>query len=354
MPKTKIVIEVFVNKIIENKGPFSDYTDKYLGKLKDRIEKNRTYWQISNVRFWSVPIVDTNHIYAIISKGITLANFVSLTKEGFLISFNKNGTNYQSPLLFKEYANIKQGSTTELSYGRLSSRGIYKDVYDTVYKEISFDTVFKRVPIIKKTQIQKTREEQAREMADEIFSLRDYRLSLLVGDLDQLPDGKALNIMLSGINKLEKQYLEMFIGRRDTLSYRYIFTYVPEQIPNIYRVVLFKFSTRKGILPVDAIEGNPVILEIYHQDNCEKIRDFEVSQFLLETEKGVKNSGIFYRIPDKALLKLKMGNMTLGQIEMYIAQLGSIARLPYKLFLQKNVSIEFYPDLGAIKSITKQ
>ncbi len=356
LPATKILIVVEADKIVENVGPFLEYTDKYLGSLKDIVKKNNTFWQLSKVEFYTVPVVDTANIYVISSGSISPLSFISLSKEGFITGINTSGNVTETPAINFSNTGTRQ-NTPELSFAQISADKTYKEVYDTIFKKEVYDTIFKIVPIIRKNVIRKNREEQAKELAEEIFTLRDDRNALLVGegDSEQLPDGPALQIMLKGLDKLEKQYLEMFIGRRDTIKYYYLFSFVPSE--NNFaseQKILFKFSEKKGVISAESLEGEPVILEITPSKATNKIKDFNFNQTLYKTtvkKRKIKN-GLYYRIPEKAHIKLKKQNTTLGEKEAFIAQYGAVVSLPANLTENPNIKIEFYPELGAIKSIT--
>jgi hypothetical protein len=62
---------------------------------------------------------------------------------------------------------------------------------------------------------------------------------------------------------------------------------------------------------------------------------------------------ISYRIPGMADVSISNGKSVLLKKRMPIAQFGKIARMPAEVLLNENYSIEFYPDLGSIKNVSK-
>ncbi len=355
LPKTKIFIVVEVEKIVQSKGPYSEFSDKYLGSLKNSIKENRTYYNLSDVQFISAPIPDSSQTYFVSNTVAGLQYGFNLTKDGFLISVNLPEIDF----LYKEYEifgnNNDEADNDNITFNLLTSDKNYRVIYDTVYREEVYDTIIKKIPILKKNIILKTPEEQAKELAEQIHILRDDKAALLVGegDSDYLPEGDALQIMLQGIDALEKEYLSMFIGKTDTLKYTYTFSYVPEKNDFQKTIVLFKFSANSGVLPADNVYGNPVNLEIEADNFTKNIKDFQQNQFYTEkVHKKKYNSGLFYRIPQNATFRIIYNSHIISQKNIFVAQLGTTAYLPAEIFNNSDLRIEFYPELGSIKKIS--
>ncbi len=356
LPKTKIVVVVEIEKIIQSKGPYSDFTDKYLGSIKDVVRNNSTEHQISNINFYTIPIPDTSHTYVVSASETGFVYGFNLTKEGFIISLNDPNISYDNSNFNVWENNGNNNNIKNLAFNVLTSDKNYKIVYDTIYREEIYDTIIRRIPILKKNVILKTPEEQAEDLANLILTLRDDRAALFVGegDNDNLPDGDALQIMINGINQLEKEYLSMFVGKTDTLKYTYTYSYIPE--PNIFskKIILFKFSKNSGVLPSDNLYGVPVFFEIIADNYSQNINDFQQQQFLFEEMKKEKTQkGLYYRIPEKASIRVLFNSRIISQKSIFVAQLGVVDALPASLF-NDNIKIEFYPNLGSIKNIKVQ
>ena len=351
LPKTQIIIKLQATKIVENKGPYADYAQEFLGNLTNIITKNRTYWQISDIQISTVPIRDTNNIWAVNSSMINAYNF-QLTPQGFPVALNKN-IKY-TPVQTDTQSFTKLNKRTDSSETLLIIDQGYKEVYDTIFKTQTYDTIQRTIPIIKKQLIKKSIREQARDLADKIFELRDYRESLLIGDNDQLPDGQALRQMLAGIARLEKQYLAQFIGRTDKTIFHYKFAFTPEPTNNVVQTILFRFSPKLGLLPANDLNGQPVILEIQSHQTVDKIKSFSQKQNIIKIlmKNPPQNSGLAYRIPELVTIKLIYNGQILAKTQLLVAQFGIVQHLPAQIFKNPNLKIEFYPDLGSIKSIS--
>jgi hypothetical protein len=352
LPKTEIVVSVKVRRIVKSKGPYEEYCQKYLGNLSNVIKKNETKWQISDVSFITIPQKDSHNIYYARSSRDFLP--LSLTKEGFLLSYNDTLNQRVEDYDFIR-KKIEQKNIGKRSFYILPADKSYKIVYDTIYKEEVYDTIIKKVPILKSNLVRKSTEEQAKELADKLLTLKDDRAALLVGegDNDYLPTGPALRIMLDEIDKLEASYLKMFIGQIDTSYYVYYFSYEPQKDETDKKILLFKFSDNSGILPSDNIFGTPVYLEVKSEETTSKIGKFNELQeaYLDSKNKKMNRKGLFYRIPAKVRVILSKNNQILSEKSIFVAQLGEVSYLPADMFNYGNVRIDFYPELGSIKKI---
>ena len=358
LPKTIIVVDIEVNKITKRKGPFYSYTEDFLGNIKNIIKTNSTEWAISSINFRTYPIIDTNNIYVISSNQASIIELINLTPEGILHSINSNNSQEINLTENDENTIIINDKKYKLSYGELSLENSYKEVYDTIYRVEKTDTSDIIIPVVKKNVVRKSLKEQAKELAKEIFILRDDKNALLVGegDSEYLPEGDALEIMISGLEKMEKEYLSMFIGKTYNENFHYKFEFTPEESNKEMQTILFRFSSELGILSTDDIRGTPVILQINSEQSTLNIKKFKEQQYFYKRieKKKTQNSGIFYRVPEQITAKILLEKNILAQKDILLAQYGVILSLPVKLFLENNYEIEFYPNYGSLKKISKK
>ena len=103
-------------------------------------------------------------------------------------------------------------------------------------------------------------EHAAKEAAEQIFSLRRARLELITGDFGDGVFGGGLESALKEIERLEKEYLDLFYGTRkvEMLSERF---YVPvaEKQPT---TIVTRFSTVNGIVATSDMSGDIVLVTI--------------------------------------------------------------------------------------------
>ena len=111
--------------------------------------------------------------------------------------------------------------------------------------------------------------------------------------------------------------------------------------------VLFRFSSRMGIVNADDLGGDPVYMNLKATDRAPALDAKEAEK----KEKSMK--GIIYNIPGKANIEIIMNRKTLYKGEAQITQFGTREGLAPVMFEDKKapVKVYFYPETGAIKQI---
>jgi hypothetical protein len=339
LPKTVIKINVKVVRDTYVKGPYSLYAQSYLD-FSDVITESKSKWRISSVEFETYPIADTNNIYLIETNLPQEPLRFNINKDGFIESINagvqyNNGLPQQIDTELFNNKNIDQSENIELLGN----------------KTVSFDDV----PLPKDIVAKKTISEQASLMANKILVLRDDRAALLVGDgyTQALPAGETMKTMIQEIDKTLERYESLFKGKVVEETFTYKFDFVPEEPRKRTQSILFRFSEQNGIVDNSDISGMPVIVEIESYENLKQLEQFKKRQFYLENaaNKNEIEKGLYYRIPEMAVVRLIKNDRILQEGKIQVAQFGSIQSLPLK-YLTGDFTISFYPDLGSIKSIS--
>ena len=210
LPKTELKIQVEVIKTIIKRGPFYQYADQCLG-IKEVALMDKTKYKISDIQIVTGSIPDPDHFYRVETKGNTAAAFLSLDEKGLIMAVNRLPDTEQRIINTDVFlGNIDQKS---LSYSDLTMELNIGTQVDTTYKTVKTDTSFIRVPILKNQIGTKTLTKKAEEAANFILKLRKRRFYLMTGKYGDVPEGEALKIVLIELDKLEKQYLSLFIGR---------------------------------------------------------------------------------------------------------------------------------------------
>ena len=108
-------------------------------------------------------------------------------------------------------------------------------------------------------------EDAARSAAEQIFALRRHRLELISGEAGEHVFGEGLKSALNEIDRLEQEYLELFLGKqvRTTAGYRYLV--YPSADKKQY--IFCRFSPAAGLLPENDLSGDMVVLQIEPSGN---------------------------------------------------------------------------------------
>ncbi|MCF6365707.1 MAG: DUF4831 family protein [Bacteroidales bacterium] len=354
LPKTKLNINIEITEIYKQKGPFSDYTYLYFN-TKNAIKKNEVKYKISGISVETIPVLDSSNIYCINTKKNNTPNLVNLTPEGFIAGINLN--DYRAEKIQIEQKNVSELTQKNkiLDYADFSLKSIQETKFDTIYKEVIKDSVLVRIPIIKKKKVFKSVEKQAKEIAEVLFLLRDDRNALLTGENDgnNFPDGNALKTMLIELSNLEKQYMSLFTGQEVKIKKNYNLSIIPEKSKTDSLLFLFSFSKNTGIsFNNSQISKNNIYLKLNKNDKLKFTKEYTDlnNKKNKNAPKGLK--GLIYIIPADISSEVIYNNTVILEKLIKISQLGTLNLIPSKI-LQENISIEFYPQYGSLKRISK-
>ncbi len=349
LTKTVIMVDVEVVKTITYRGPFYAQAERLLG-LKNVARNNKIEWSIVNINFKTYPVVDTTQFYLVESLGKNSSYAMNFTRQGFLAGVNlktKTVNNVQTEM-DKLFASLPQITSESLATDNSTI-----EIMDSIEFFKNADTVFANVPVLKRQFDLRTSEEQAFEVARQIFQLRDDKNALIVGDTKNSPEAGALKFTLSEIKRIENNYLSLFKGKTIKESHHFVFEFTPGDYKPVMQKILFRFTPATGILSSKNVKGNPFILELSSDGQLNSIKKFQNEQEWYKRSNKIKNnSGLFYRIPENVVVKLLNGKEILAQKQISVAQYGTISTLPIDLIID-NASVEFYPETSAIKSINK-
>jgi len=342
LPKNVIVVEIDATQTISFKGPYHQFTERYLG-FKNLTNENKINWKIDKVDLSSYPVADTTYCYVIENIGNTSAHLVSLTEDGLLRGINIDPVQENLYVTY-EHKNINDEITNSIS-----------DAPDSVNYFSAEDTMFFRVPLLKKNLELRSKEEQASDIANLILSIRDDRNALIVGEADtkSMPDGQALAVMINELNRLENQYLSLFVGKTIKKSYKYRFEFTPGESKPFVQKNLCRFSGYSGILSTKIFKGLPITIEVTSENSSASIKKFNNDQdwFWRIDNKKKNEKGLYYKIPESASVKIVLGKDIIAQRDMILGQYSSEAYLPLYLLKTPSYRIDFIPEYGCLKSI---
>jgi hypothetical protein len=314
LPTTVINIEVTARKVIEKRGPYYRYSERYLN-LSDIIAEDKEYWEITGATIYTTGIPDSNRFFSISAEGTPAGAAVSLTPDGTLLGFNIPATGSSQKSLPIDAKNIEESTV-----------------------EFNFDDI----PYTEEQLIKTSSAATAEEVAAEIYNIRDSRRRLLEGDIKNLPpDEGSYQRILDGLDRMEKQYLSLFKGKKQINTQKHTFRFVPDANASANQV-LFRFSTQKGFTGIDDMAGTPVYIEVLSEEAAKN------NQVQINSK---ERTGMIYCKPQKATVKIIDRTMLLTQEEMLIGQYGTLHTLPVSLLDNPDTIVELDPATGAIVNI---
>lgn len=192
-------------------------------------------------------------------------------------------------------------------------------------------------------------EQKAAEAAKRILDTRMNQYNIAAWRMDgDHPDGTAYKVSLDELKEIEKNYLSLFVGRTTQKEDIFSFNFIPTKSSGKGEVI-FRISDEKGIVPASDLSGKPVTVEFETEKSLlDKYATLAKSENPLAGE-----SGIYYRLPGVATVKIVNELNVISSARMTIAQFGVVAPLPEDM-LYNGYSIRFHSETGAISSVSKR
>jgi hypothetical protein len=315
LPRTVIRVKINFEKETYIPGPYRMFSERLLG-MTDFVSKAETKWNISGVNISGFNEPDPLHYYSVnlISGTFQYMQYLKLSREGLIIDPDQ-GVGIGAEKIVSEKI-IEPPYFTNLSIVE-----IFNEVSDTLYKTIIRDSALIRTPVIRKLREVKTIDQKAEVAANFISEVRDLRYDLLSGDANVFNSGNALETAVKELDKMEKDYLSLFIGKRFTQKYSQSFIITPSG--TVENLTLMKLSASKGIMPADSPEGESVTIEISPSGDTEVLKK-NISQ----TPVKENYNTLYYRVPEVSGIRVVQRNKLLYESRFSICQAGSLMDIP--------------------------
>ena len=314
LPKTIVEVEVLTKSTEVTPGIYFQYAERFLG-IKDFIQTPNIEQEITGYTIKTSVVPDLSQVYLISAGKKSKDVRITLTAEGYLQSINGN-----TPSVAKSFG--KQ--LTQVT----NSKAANKSEWST--KESSVVT--------KEMQQSSSTVKMAELAANQLFAIREARFNLLTQETEHTPsDGRSYEIVLSELNRMEEQYLELFQGKKEVRTSSTRFICIPDKETS---EILFRFSSKIGILDKDNLGGEPIYIAY---------KKLSAATDLLRSDKSMKAKGLYYRVPSQARIELSDGQKILFSDVYTLNQFGKVLTLP----ASQIKSVELNPSTGSILTISK-
>ncbi|MDE6366722.1 MAG: DUF4831 family protein [Muribaculaceae bacterium] len=320
LPRTTVDITLEARHTIATPGEFYNYTERYLGAdaARKAVSKQSTSWTlISAVMNVKGEIPADAEQYLMQFKGGTPV-FVTISETGLPLTINTDDA-------IEADAPYELPVAKPLSPSPLESKAARYAVTEEMLQSSS---------LAKRAQL----------AAEQIMQLRQSRQDYLTGQADNMPDGKALELILSNINAQEEALTAMFIGTVRTSTDVTTLTYIPP-VSSVHDQIIARLNPLKGFVAPDDLSGAPIYLN-YTVNNRGK---------LPMTDKGVEKTfprgGVPYCIPGSATFTIDFDGHTVDTETFDVAQLGVVFGLEPSFFTNKKEPgyAIFNPLTGALR-----
>lgn len=334
LPRTNLKFTIEASRTDIIPGPYHEYAEKYMG-IEDVPEDETSIWQITDISIHSYNDIDPEHYYILEPSGKMNIDFNKLVQNGNVLPINKSvESNFSS-----EFYGINN-TENEIVFTDLSVTKYVGEEKFTYFKRVQRDSLFAKVPVTQTKSVYKSFEDKAEEAANFIFMIREKRFELLTGMADFYPEGKSLEVAINELNRLENDYLALFIGKRFTSNYSAGFEFVPTETELNQPYILFRFSEDRGVLPPNDLRGRPIIVELDKKEQTKNLSYLMSDQ--INREGTVYKNKLYYRIPDVAQVKVFDGNTILATRKVNIEQYGIVVPFPAMFLMEDEKFIKFY------------
>jgi hypothetical protein len=348
LPRTVIRIDVNIDRIENYKGPYSEYALKYLG-LKNVVMANSVEYKITGMKVTTSQQPDPDQYYF-----LELAGKLSKDGQAGLLSFTESGLILgtipeRNDTLAKEEKIINKEEP-----GLATEKDVFPEVFkysadvnffekvDTIIRKVNIDTMTLERQYLKRTVVEKSPEQKAKEASDYIVKIKDNRFNLISGFQEVNYNKETLEYMDSQLKQMEKEYLKLFTGisLHKTLTFSFVYTPNPNQVNT--EVPIFKYMKSKGMMELDEPGGKIVTIKVQRSGTTST-----VASYLKRGGDANKVHGFYYRIPELARVTVKVDENLTEETQCLVSQLGIVSFLPSNKW-----KVQFYKETGGIKGMS--
>ncbi len=312
LPKTEFVINVTVELVTEKPGIFYQYSERFLA-TSDVITADKKFYRLKDISIEPRTVRDPERTYQITPNKKSLATYITVNDEGMLCGINVAPTKI-----------IKESKKT-LTENQASKRINQK-----------------LLPLSEEYMLAGSTVKMAEGAAKQIYRIRDNRIDLLSGDVDNMPtDGASLKAVMAEMEAQEKQLTELFTGTTTVETVTQTVIYTPTSA--VSDKVAFRFSSLQGVVAADDLSGEPYYLNISYKpikteapEKPKKLKKDEVEVFTI--------------LPVSANVKFDDGDKILFEDTLTLPQLGVLVPIPFDT-MDRNSKAYVSPETGRLLSI---
>jgi len=347
LPQNYLNVNITVTQIDKVKGPYADYAEKYLNITSGIITENCSQFTIDDIKIERFSSPDTTQLYAINFIGQDYLPMIQLNADGTILACNNRSASIESKPA-KPQTSIKHINKPVTFY----DMGVKPFIYAKTIESNPDDSTGN---VQSETEmVELTPEECAAEAAALIRKVRKRRMKLIAGITDEAnnADGKAIKTMVKNLNDLEKEYLQLFVGKTSKHTHTQTITITPSKNANEQLTIGF-FSDIDGFTTKQTVKKQntyPITIKLASITNIPEI-DIKSVETSAKSTSNIKY-GIYYRIPSTTIISVDCDSFLHHTEQMTIAQKGYVVPLPADYLNNQKYAIEFDAETGSLKRIS--
>lgn len=310
LPKTELTFHVSMELVSETPGIFYPYSERFLATT-DVIKAEKKYYQLKNITFDTAIVPDAERTFTIIPSKKSLANQITVNDDGMLCGINA------------------------------APSKVTKEIRREIIEKKETAPASKLLPLSEEYMLAGSVAKMAEGAAKQIYRIRENRMDLLAGDVDNMPaDGASMKAMIAEMEQQENALTELFTGKTTVETVRKSITYSPDAA--VSDKVIFRFSSFQGLVSGEDLSGAPYYLTIRF-DPIKTVADEKKKSKKEEVE-------VFTVLPVSALVKLDDGEKTFFEQQVTLPQLGILLPIPLET-MDKYSKAYVSPETGRLLSV---
>lgn len=304
LPRTVVTATMVVEREVVLRGPYAKYASQYLGISGVAMSDKQNYRIIdATLSYYEEPDpAQTYHLDKPVDQQCKAFHWLSAERP-------------QQPLLADaDYQDAAMGNNnpfTDVSlhplYGATAEQSGLADGEN-----------FGSLPVNRTSSVEKSVEQMASDAANAIFTLRKRRFDLVTGETSDNAFGAGLSAAIKEMNRLESEYLSLFIGKRYTQRMVKTYSVLPQEGK---AAIVCRFSGTKGVVPDSDLSGRPIVIETAGEPAAAGGAEGQ-----MKAMKGAVQ--VRYRVPSMQIVKLVDGTDELARERVPVFQMGALTSAP--------------------------
>jgi hypothetical protein len=318
LPRTRLAFTIQAVRHTTIPGPYAEYSKKYLG-IEGVPRLSFTSWEITGIEMKEMQEPDPDYYYALQTRKASATEDIleKLYHNGHIL----NTCDFLSMQQFSD--NHSEGPGT-IYFTDRSVKHFYRTDSLRPKRDLQKKNTPVDLPVSKLQKPNSSEQVKAEEAANFIIKTRKRRFKLLSGQYTVFPEGQALETSIRELNRLEEEYLSLFIGKTYSDTSMLTCYFIPGFGQEIERKELCRFSEKTGFLDAANNAGIPVQVDIRNLKYTASLKEVQ-----LPGTGNVHKNAILYRVPDKASVRIIYGSSTVLDAEVKVYQYGAV--VPYSL-----------------------
>lgn len=306
LPRTVVSVTMVIEREVILRGPYAKFASQYLGISGAAMSDKQNYRIIdASLGYYEEPDpAQTYHLDRPVDQQSKAFHWLSVLPQ------------VQPLLADADYAGAAIGNNNPFT--DVSMNPLYGAT--AAQSGLAGEEGFGELPVNRTSSVEKSTEQMAADAAGSIFTLRKRRFDLVTGEIGDNVFGAGLPAAIKEMDRLESEYLALFVGKRYTQRIVKTFSVLPGDKGT---AIVCRFSAGKGVVPDTDLSGRPIVIEMAAEAGA---KAGAADGGAGAVKKGAVS--VRYRVPAVQIVRLVDGTDELARERIPVFQLGSVTSAP--------------------------